>query len=243
MKKVIEYLLFKIYPSALALRRRNTTLFRLLQPILISAEPEIALSLAIDFAAAAKTGGDYLEFGSYAGNTASLAYFFSRNAGLRNMRIFCFDSFEGLPTITGSDGEKGDFFKKGEYRCDRPTFEKNLKRRGVDMHAITVIEGWYENTLKKEANSKLGIRKAAVILIDCDLYASAIQALEFATDYVVDSTVVIFDDWFNFAGNPECGEQRAFKEWLARHPEITATEYHKVGWSVNSFILHKKASA
>ncbi len=241
MKNALERILFLLYPYALSLRFRNTTVFRALLPLLVSTEPERMLFFAMDFAAAAHTGGDYLEFGSYAGGSVSLAYHYAQQVGLNGMRFYCFDSFEGLPATEGTD--TGPFFKKGEYRCGLPTFMKNLKRRGASTEKITPVKGWYADTLNAATKKILPLRKAAVILVDCDLYASAAQALEFVTDYVADGTLIIFDDWFNFAGSPERGERKAFGEWLGRHPEITATEYHKIGWGINSFVLHKKAFA
>jgi hypothetical protein len=83
----------------------------------------------------------------------------------------------------------------------------------------------------------LPLRKAALVWIDCDFYESTVPVLEFITDYVQDGTLLIFDDWFCFRGDPERGEQRAFAEWLARNPWIRAGELLRFGWHGSSFIL------
>ena len=62
--------------------------------------------------------------------------------------------------------------------------------------------------------------------------------MDFITDYIQDGTVLIFDDWFCFRGNPNRGEQRAFREWLKRNPSIKVSEFHKYGAEGNSFIVH-----
>jgi hypothetical protein len=51
-----------------------------------------------------------------------------------------------------------------------------------------------------------------------------------------DGTVLIFDDWYSFAGSPFLGEQRAFREWRATVPGFVFSEYHKEGHGRNSFI-------
>jgi O-methyltransferase len=50
-------------------------------------------------------------------------------------------------------------------------------------------------------------------------------------------TVIAFDDWFCFKGDPGKGEQRAFREWLEKNSAFDAIEFHKFGWSGNSFII------
>ena len=107
------------------------------------------------------------------------------------------------------------------------------------MERVRVIPGWYKDTLKQETKQELDIKSAAVIYVDCDLYESTVPVLDFVTDYVIDGTVLIFDDWFCFRGNPNRGEQRAFNEWLENNPNIKVTEFHKVGWHGNSFIIHR----
>ncbi|MGH9471088.1 MAG: hypothetical protein ACRD1N_12200, partial [Terriglobia bacterium] len=49
-----------------------------------------------------------------------------------------------------------------------------------------------------------------------------------------------FDDWYCFRGNPDLGEQRAFREWAQSKPEWYFTEYQKEGPSRNSFIVSRK---
>ena len=63
--------------------------------------------------------------------------------------------------------------------------------------------------------------------------------MNFITDYIQEGTILIFDDWFSFRGNPNRGEQRAFREWLEKNPSFQAVEYYKAG-NINSFIMHRK---
>ena len=72
---------------------------------------------------------------------------------------------------------------------------------------------------------------AAIVHIDCDLYSSTKTALHFITDLIVDGTVIIFDDWFNFIASPVKGEQRAAPEWLIQNPQIRLVPYARWGMS------------
>jgi len=107
------------------------------------------------------------------------------------------------------------------------------------MNDVVIVPGWYKDTLNDETKKKLNIKKASIIYIDCDLYESTVPVLNFITDYVSNGTIIIFDDWHAFHGDPDLGEQRAFREWLGRNPSIKATEWQKVNWKTNSFILRK----
>ena len=65
------------------------------------------------------------------------------------------------------------------------------------MRFVTVVPGWYENTLNMATKEKLPLTKVSVIMIDCDLYASTANALAFVTDYIQDGTVMHVDHGSN----------------------------------------------
>lgn len=211
--------------------------------------------------AAEKVEGDYLEFGVYAGGSFIYAYhviekifeprqrpgFAERSEAdgveikriWENMRFFAFDSFQGLPEPEGVDRESRDF-ARGKYTCAEDTFRANLARAGVPLQKVVPVRGLFEQTCTEETIRKYGMRKASIIHVDCDLYASAKTALDFVKPLLTDGTVIIFDDWFCFRGNPNLGEQRAFNEWTATMPDWSFTEYQKEGpWS-NSFIASRR---
>lgn len=159
-----------------------------------------------------QTPGDYLEFGVYWGNSLILAARSAEKHGLKSMRLFAFDSFEGLPHSEGR-------FSQGDYHCDEVTFWRYIDRAGVDLDRVVTVRGLYEDTLRAGLKHELGINRAAVVHVDCDLYSSTTTALSFVEDLVSDGTIVIFDDWYAFEKewSPErFGEKRAFTEWSKR---------------------------
>ncbi len=216
--------------------------YRFLMPLMEALNKnhdEEILSKAFQFIQYNHIVGDYLEFGVWKGRSFVKAYHFKKYLKLKKpMRFYAFDSFQGLPEVKDSD-QLSSGFKKGDYTCDEETFRKILTKNGVDMNEVVIVPGWYTEVLNDTTKENISIKEAAIIFVDCDLYESAVPVLDFITDLVTDGTIIIFDDWFCFKGDPNKGEQKAFKEWLARNPHITATQWQKVNWKTNSFILHK----
>lgn len=187
--------------------------------------------------------GDYLEFGVYLGRSLAHAYKFSNYYALpqksrtfAGMRFFGFDSFRGLP----GSAAKETSFADDEFSDTSLEIVKNkLKAKEVDFSRVKLVPGFFSETLTQATRDQLGISQAAIVFFDCDLYESVQPALDFVRDIVTDGTVFIFGDWYYFKANPNKGEQKAFKEWLAENPGFTASEFHKFGWQGNSFIIHK----
>ena len=204
-------------------------------------EKEQMLNLAMQYVAFNRIAGDYLEFGCYEGNSFIAAYHFARAQDLRKMRFYAFDSFTGLPPAQGIDQDSDEAvqYSAGDFACDLATFERNLHAAGVSLDRVRLTPGVYCDTLTAELQAALPIRAAAIVMIDCDYYESTRQVLDFVTNVVSTGSVLLFDDWHNFRGSPGRGQQKAFAEWLERHPEITASRYRSFGWHGMSFILHR----
>ena len=153
--------------------------------------------------------GDYLEFGVYAGGTMACFDRARRDLGLDDVRLFGFDSFEGLPAEAGE--EAPDRFRAGMFSCTAKEARENLHLAGVDLTRVELVEGWFGDTLTEQVRSHHRIDHAGVIMLDCDLYSSAKAALRFSAPLIDGAAVVVCDDWVH--GGPE-GEQRAFREFL-----------------------------
>ena len=69
--------------------------------------------------------GDYLEFGVWYGNSFILAASLAEKYRTKRMRLFGFDSFEGLPK-----GE-GKRFTKGDYCCSEQSFTRMIGASGT----------------------------------------------------------------------------------------------------------------
>jgi len=92
--------------------------------------------------------------------------------------------------------------KKGLFALDKiPVFEKN----------VVVHQGWFDDTLPafiKEFNEKV-----AFLHIDSDLYSSAKSILQWLDERIVEGTVILFDEYFNYPFW-EHHEFKAFQEFV-----------------------------
>ena len=204
----------------------------------LAARGEVLLG-AFRFVRRNMLGGDYLEFGVYWGDTIHLAYAFSeymsnslqgwlrpaeRAALMRRMRVFGFDSFQGLPEPVGIDA--GPIFQKGDFSTSLDEVRRLLRERGTDLNRVHLVPGFYDEVWTPSLRQTLDLQAAAIVHVDCDFYKSTKTVLDFITPLLQDGTIIIFDDWFHYRGHPHRGEQKAFGEWREQNP----------GWLVGEFL-------
>ena len=182
--------------------------------------------------------GDYLEFGVYVGTSLLCMHRASKAIGLGSLRLFGFDSFQGLPEAAATEDEGR--FRPGWFRAEYDLVREHLTRRGIDWNRTVLVPGWFEDTLKPDLARQLGIEKAAVIMIDCDIYSSARTALDFCGPLIADRAVVVFDDWPGDTPKAKSlGERRAFDEFMANNPDLTAEECEPYEWEGSAHEMGK----
>lgn len=185
-----------------------------------------------DYLTGARIEGDYCEFGVYRGDTFGyVCKVTALSAALRHMRCFAFDSFQGLPRPKNIDALNGysSNFQEGDFACSKNEFEGNLRVQGINMNRITIVEGWFEETLSEQRATASGIGKIAAAWIDGDLYESTVPVLQFLNRRLSVGSIVLFDDWRVFRNLPDHGEQRACTEWLKENPQISLRELFSFG--------------
>jgi len=180
------------------------------------------LSHAFEFAKINQVTGDYFEFGLWRGKIFRYAYRMKQRYGLHDMKQWGFDSFQGLPSI---EDNQDNIWYKGQFSCTRTEFETILASYGICASEYDLIEGFYNNSLNDDAHRRLSGRKAAVIYIDCDLYDSTIRVLNFIQRYVVNGAILCFDDFYNYKGNPEQGEQKALTDFMSQETRLRFIPY------------------
>jgi len=195
-----------------------------------------AISNGLEHAATESISGDYYEFGLYFGGSFQHAQREAKRLNLAGMRFWGFDSFQGLPEVTALELAVG--FSAGAYACDRPTVERLLNQWDFDWSCAELIEGWYENSLTSTLASEKGMKPAAVITVDCDIYRSAAPVMRFMAPLIQPGTVIIFDDWYCFRERD--GERKAFGEFISAHPEWSAEYLVSLDWCDQSFIMRKR---
>lgn len=197
-----------------------------------------ALSAALHQVRDGNVAGDYYEFGMAFGYSFWWTQKTAKRLGLCDMRFFGFDSFAGLPAPIGPDA--GTDFKQGDYAASWATVTRNLTKHGVDWSRTTLIAGFYDRSLNEGLKQQHGMRKAAVALIDCDLYSSTVPVLNFLNSLLQDGTVLLFDDWNCFGASDSHGERRAFQEFLSCHPQWHAEPLSSFGWHGQSFVMRQR---
>lgn len=203
-----------------------------------------------------QVAGDYLEFGVFKGDRLTQAYetatfltkrirngrdpYLSKAStrNLQEMRFFGFDSFEGLPKAAAIDVAEGqeEWIGEGGFAASLEEVTGLMPRAGIDNGRIKLVKGWFNDTLTATTKQSLGLKAASIVYVDCDYYESAVPALEFVTDLLVDGSIIIFDDWWIFRGRKDRGEQRAYYEWKERH-KIQTSEF--IPGTAMSFIIHR----
>ena len=211
---------------------------------------------AIQFINWEKVEGDIVEFGVSVGKSLGLlAALLRENLTLwqytdpacTGRRLAGFDSFAGLPP----DDVEHPRWTAGSFATNylhghpslaygAPITPESIARLflccGLPIPEIEV--GWFSQTIKQTIPGKYP--KIALLHIDSDLYQSAREVLFGVEPSLSDGTLVCFDDWFMYKGNPNQGEQRAFGEFLQAHPHWQAIAYQPYSVFCNSFILSRR---
>src|SRR5690606_17799482 len=97
----------------------------------------------------------------------------------------------------------------------------------------------FHETCTARQREALQLRRASVVLIDCDLYRSAVEALAFAGPVLAERAVIVFDDWYPLADRG-MGERRAFEEWLAAEPLFSAAEWRTFKPYGKAFVVTRR---
>lgn len=184
--------------------------------------------------------GHYLEFGVYNGTSLLCMYRALKETGLEDVRLIGFDSFEGLPPDLEGTWRAGDFKSTFEFT------QAVLSLNGIDWSRVALVKGWFKDTLNAETARHHRIDKVGVVMIDCDLYAAAREALDFCRHLVKDQAIIVFDDWHSGGLDEKgMGEKRAFDEFLGANPQFSSSHLENLsgyGERAAVFLLTRSGS-
>ena len=151
--------------------------------------------------------GIICEFGVFKGK--SVNYIARKSA----QEVHAFDSFDGLPETWLS------YYKKGHFAVKKmPVFEKN----------VVVHKGLFDDTLPQFVIEN--DENISFLHIDCDLYSSTKSVFNLLNKKIVEGTVIIFDEYFNYPFW-EHHEFKAFQEFVSEH----GLEYEYLCYSSRKF--------
>jgi O-methyltransferase len=167
------------------------------------------------------TDGYYFEFGCHKARTMRLAW--EHTGTLFNWMYVGFDSFAGLPEI--SEIDRQPIWKQGGLATSEMDFIAKMLGAGMPPERLRTVKGFYDQSLSPALAETLLPRKAAVIFVDCDLYRSTVPVLAFAKQFLQPGTIIVFDDWFCFYGDPDRGERRAWGEFRQANREFRFVDF------------------
>lgn len=176
----------------------------------------IFLSIAVFCYHNQPLNGWYFEFGSHTARTMRAAW--DAFHALYDWKYAAFDSFEGLPELEEID--RMPIWRKGDLKTSEDDFIRMVVKHGMPREKLVTVKGFYDQSLNEEAKKRFLPERAAVLYVDCDLYRSTVPVLEFAKHFLQRGTVLVFDDWFCFHGDPQYGQRRAFSEFCERYPSL-----------------------
>lgn len=147
--------------------------------------------------------GDIAECGVFRGSTLlGIAHLLKKKNISR--KIYGLDSFEGFPEKELKDIDKGiteETFANVSYE------EVSEKIRKLGFSNITLIKGFFKDTLKQ-----LEGKRFILVHLDCDLYDSYKECLNFLYDKVLPGGYIVFDEYV-------LGAKKAIDEFLSDKKE------------------------
>jgi O-methyltransferase len=165
--------------------------------------------------------GWYFEFGSHTARTMRAAW--DAFHVLYDWKYAAFDSFEGLPDLEEID--RMPIWRKGALKTSEEDFIRTVVKHGMPREKLVTVKGFYDQSLNEAVKKRFLPQRATVLYVDCDLYQSTVPVLEFAKDFFQKGTVLVFDDWFCFYGDPQRGQRRAFAEFRGRYPSLRFEQF------------------
>ena len=233
--------LLKIIKNNLFIQNFAASLFSFIPPYLeFTVAKYQAIKKAMFITAHDLTDGNYLEFGIFTGSSFNFAMKINikieKIFGKTNCEFIGFDSFKGFGKINEDD--KNPRFEDHIFSVDEKKILKNIEKcsKGQKMR---IVKGFFEDTIKNKTTNDLGISKARVVLIDCDLKESTRLALEFIKPSIQEGTIILFDDFVFYKGDKNKGEYGAFADFRKKYPEILFRRIFDYGYGSRAFIAYK----
>jgi len=152
--------------------------------------------------------GDILELGTYKGGTAIMLARFLKKINSKK-KIYSCDTFSGLPDDDQFATQKNvkNLFSNNDYELVLKKIEKF-----DTSDKITLLKGLFNESLPEH----LSENKFSFVLVDCDIYSSTKQGLDFVFPRLTKGGVIMFDDYdISNRENPFWGETKAVDEFCA----------------------------
>lgn len=210
----------------------------------VSDEVKKQLRIGVDYIYAADVEGDIAEFGTCSGETAAaIARAMSAwisHPSAKSKRFHLFDSFQGFPDIDSKIDKECPHVKSGDWHaglCKGLSKDELADRLGsyLPRESLFIYDGWYKDTVPQLKTDT----RFALLHIDCDLYASTMDALDplFSRGRVAEGAVIFFDAWNCNRASPAYGQRKAWSDLTQKH-SIVFSDGGDYSWEGHKLIVH-----
>jgi hypothetical protein len=185
-----------------------------------SLERIAALTLAVQYTVKNRIPGAFVECGVWRGGSSMAAALTYLDMDVRDIDLFLFDTFAGMPTPGEEDFQAGtgrtarDLLSKSTKRSDLRAYaaieevRRNLESTGFPSDRLHLIKGKVEETIPRQAPEKISILR-----LDTDWYSSTKHELIHLFPRLAKNGVLIVDDYGHWAG-----AKKAVDEYFAKEP-------------------------
>ncbi len=213
---------------------------------------------SLDYVLLSNVEGDIAEFGSVPGDYAlQYALCMKTNEtryaplmdklGAERRKIHLFDSFQGYPEVNNEIDQGSYLLTHGYFYADGDMADMSVEelarttasraRQFLGEDRVVTHIGYFKDTLRA-LNPDV---RFSLVHIDCDLYESTRDALDFlfANDVMSNGSVVLFGEAWNYnQASPDQGYRRAWRECAEAHGVKFSDSGEIAGWG-HKFIIHR----
>lgn len=197
-----------------------------------SVERMYALYQSVNYVLDNQIPGDFVECGVWRGGSAMMIAHVLKHRGVRNRKIFLFDTFEGMPQATKEDEdfagkqaseimEENTGNKNATIWClaDLADVKANMAKTGLNPNQIEYVKGMVEDTIPNAAD----IGQISLLRLDTDWYESTRHELVHYFPKVSKNGVVIIDDYGHWKGSRKAVDEYFSEKGL--HPLLQRIDY------------------
>ena len=172
-----------------------------------------------------------IEFGVGGGGTAC---FFLQAGNANDVKInsyYGFDSFEGLQLTKPEDEIR---WKNGEFASSETRAVKLINKFSKSKTNIKIKKALYSELDQNDLPKYLG---QTLLHIDCDLYSSTIEALNFIKEKLKKGTIILLDDYFSGLSVGIKGEKKAIEDFCIQN-NLKLTKWFQYAQNGMVFIVN-----
>ena len=173
--------------------------------------------------------GDYIEFGIFTASSFKHTINTENRIDKNNNTLFYgLDSFEGFPE------NSHPFFQDKNFKSNFKKVKKLEKRFSPNVY---IFKGYFSDLLTKE-KKLIEVENLKFVYIDCDLYISAIDPIDYIIPRLVKGSYIMIDDFTNIDSEGKSIRNLFYKKFEGHDFEITS--YFGIGGVVIRYFGQNK---